>query len=77
MSKLEDKNSRLLEVLLEVGKITKDDVDKITQLQEKTHEKADRILLNLGIISEEDLRDALGNLFNLKPGKRRRKKNFP
>ncbi len=63
MSKSEDKNSRLLEVLLEVGKITRDDVEKIIQLQEKTHEKADRLLLNLGIISEEDLRDALGNLF--------------
>ena len=77
MSKLEDKNSRLLEVLLEEGKITRDDVEKIIQLQEKTHEKADRILLNLGIISEEDLRDALGNLFNLKTWQRKKEEELP
>ena len=77
MSKSEDKNSRLLEVLLEVGKITRDDVEKIIQLQEKTHEKADRILLNLGIISEEDLRDALGNLFNLKTWQKKKEEKLP
>ena len=77
MSKLEDKNSRLLKILLEVGKITKDDVEKITQLQEKTLETADRILLNLGIISEEDLRDALGQLFNLKTWQRKKEEKLP
>ena len=77
MSKLKGKNSGLLEVLLDVGKITKDDVEKITQLQEKTHEKSDRILLNLGIISEEDLRDALGHLFNLKTWQRKKEETLP
>ncbi len=77
MSRLEDKNSKLLDILLEVDKITKDDVDKIVQLQEKTHEKTDRILLNLGIISEEDLRDALGNLFNLKTWQRKKEEELP
>ncbi len=77
MSKLKEKNSGLLEVLLDVGKITKDDVEKITQLQEKTHEKSDRILLNLGIISEEDLRDALGHLFNLKTWQRKKEEILP
>jgi general secretion pathway protein E len=77
MSKLDDKNSRLLKILLEVDKITKDDVEKITQLQEKTLETADRILLNLGIISEEDLRDALGQLFNLKTWERKKEEKLP
>ncbi|NOR64575.1 MAG: type II secretion system protein GspE [Candidatus Scalindua sp.] len=77
MSKLDDKNSRLLKILLEVNKITKDDVEKITQLQEKTLETADRILLNLGIISEEDLRDALGQLFNLKTWQRKKEEKLP
>jgi general secretion pathway protein E len=77
MSKLDDKNSRLLKILLEVDKITKDDVEKITQLQEKTLETADRILLNLGIISEEDLRDALGQLFNLKTWQRKKEEKLP
>jgi general secretion pathway protein E len=77
MSKLDDKNSRLLKILLEVDKITKDDVEKITQLQEKTLETADRILLNLGIISEEDLRDALGQLFNLKTWEKKKEEKLP
>ncbi|MCR4290715.1 MAG: hypothetical protein NUV86_10705 [Candidatus Scalindua sp.] len=55
MSRLEDKNSRLLDVLLEVGKITKDDVEKIIQLQEKTHEKADRIFLVINLIAQKNL----------------------
>jgi general secretion pathway protein E len=77
MPKLEDKNSKLLEILLENGKITKNDVEKITHLQEETHEKAERILLNLGIISEEDLRDALGHLFKLKTWQRNKEEKLP
>ena len=77
MSKLKDKNSRLLDVLLEVGKITSEDVEKIVQLRDKTREKADRILLNLGIISEEDLRDALGNIFNLKIWEKKKEEDLP
>ncbi len=77
MSKLEDKNSKLLEALLENDKITKSDIEKITHLQEETHEKADRILLNLGIIAEEDLRDALGHLFKLKTWQRKKEEKLP
>ena len=77
MSRLEDKNSRLLDVLLDIGKITSEDVEKIMQLRDKTHEKTDRILLNLGIISEEDLRDALGNIFNLEIWQRKKEEELP
>ena len=77
MSRLEDKKSELLDILLEVEKITKEDVEKIVQLQERTHEKVDRILLNLGIISEEDLRDALGHLFKLKTWQRKKEEELP
>ncbi len=77
MSRIEDKNSKLLNVLFEDSKITKEDVDKIIQLQERTHEKADRILLNLGIISEEDLRDALGHLFKLEIWQRNKEEELP
>ncbi|MHC4269638.1 MAG: GspE/PulE family protein [Planctomycetota bacterium] len=77
MSSLENKKSKLLDVLLEDRKITQEDVEKIAQLQEKTHEKADRILLNLGIISEEDLRDALGRLFKLKIWQRKKEEELP
>ncbi len=77
MSKSQDKNSGLLDVLLKADKITNDDAEKIIQLQSKTHEKADKILLNLGIISEEDLRDALANLFNLKTWQRKKEEELP
>ena len=77
MSRLDDKNSRLLDVLLDVGKITTEDLEKIVQLRDKTHEKTDRILLNLGIISEEDLRDALGNIFNLKTWEKKKEEELP
>jgi general secretion pathway protein E len=74
---LKGKESKLLEVLLEIGKISKIDVEKITHLQEETCEKADRILLNLGIISEEDMRDALGRLFKLKTWQRKKEEKLP
>lgn len=77
MSRLEDKKSKLLDVLLEDDKITKEDVEKIFQLRERTHEKTDRILLNLGIISEEDLRNALGRLFKLKIWKKKKEEALP
>ncbi|MCP5004132.1 MAG: Flp pilus assembly complex ATPase component [Planctomycetes bacterium] len=59
---LEDK---LLRVILEADKISEADVEKVRHLQKETHERVDRILLNLGIISEEDLRDSFGTLFKL------------
>lgn len=59
---LEDK---LLNIILETDKISEADVEKVRHLQKETHERVDRILLNLGIISEEDLRDSFGQLFKL------------
>ncbi len=65
MEKVENKKNKLIDVLLEIDKISKADAEKVVHLQEETHERTDRILLNLGIISEEDLREALGQLFKL------------
>ncbi|MDR4506490.1 MAG: GspE/PulE family protein [Candidatus Scalindua sp.] len=62
MRGLEDK---LLNVILQTDKISEADVEKVRHLQKETHERVDRILLNLGIISEEDLRDSFGQIFNL------------
>ena len=59
---LEDK---LLNIIFQSEKISESDVEKVRHLQKETHERVDRILLNLGIISEEDLRDSFGRLFNL------------
>lgn len=77
MSKLEDKRNKILDVLLEIGKITKDDLEKVIHLHDETHEKVDRILLNLGIISEEDLRDALAQLFKLNIWQKKKGEKLP
>jgi general secretion pathway protein E len=77
MTKLQDKTNKILEVLLEIGTITKDDVEKVMHLHKETHEKIDRILLNLGIISEEDLRDALGKLFKLNIWQKKKEEKLP
>ncbi len=77
MTKLQDKTNKILEVLLEIGKITKDDVEKVMHLHKETHEKIDRILLNLGIISEEDLRDALAQLFKLNIWQKKKAEKLP
>ncbi|GJQ58157.1 MAG: GspE/PulE family protein [Candidatus Scalindua sp. AMX11] len=70
---LEDK---LLNVILETEKISEADVEKVRHLQKETHERVDRILLNLGIISEEDLRDSFGELFNLPVWEMKRGEKF-
>lgn len=50
---------------MEIDKISKVDAEKVVHLQEETHERVDRILLNLGMISEEDLREAFGRLYKI------------
>ncbi len=45
MTKLQDKTNKILEVLLEIGTITKDDVEKVMHLHKETHEKIDRLII--------------------------------
>ncbi|MGR3318977.1 MAG: GspE/PulE family protein [Candidatus Anammoxibacter sp.] len=52
-------------VLCELGKITKADVDRALEVQRQSGQKIGRILIDLGIIPEEDLRLALSKMFNL------------
>jgi general secretion pathway protein E len=74
---LENGKDKLIETLLEIDKLSKEDAEKITHLQKETHEKVDRILLNLGIISEEDLREALGRLFDLPVWQKKKGEKYP
>jgi general secretion pathway protein E len=77
VTKLENGKNKLIETLLEIDKVSKEDAEKIMHLQKETHEKADRILLNLGIISEEDLREALGRLFDLPIWQKKKGEKYP
>ena len=53
------------DVLRDLGKITKTDVDRALEVQRQSGQKIGRILIDLGIIPEEDLRLALSKLFNM------------
>lgn len=74
---MENGKNKLIETLLEIEKVSKEDAEKIMHLQKETHEKVDRILLNLGIISEEDLREALGRLFGLPTWQKKKGEKYP
>lgn len=63
----------LSEILLDLGKVTKADIDRALSVQKQSRQKLGRILIDLGIISEEDLRLSLSLAFNIpiwekKPG---------
>ncbi|MGR3179112.1 MAG: GspE/PulE family protein [Candidatus Anammoxibacter sp.] len=53
------------DVLRELGKITKIDIDRALEVQRQSGQKTGRILIDLGIIPEEDLRLALSKIFNM------------
>lgn len=74
---MERNASKLIEVLLDINRISKEDAEKVLHLQKETRERDDRILLNLGMISEEDLRDALGQLFKIPVWKKERNEEYP
>ncbi len=74
---MENGKDELIETLLEIDKVSKEDAEKVMHLQKETHERADRILLNLGIISEEDLREALGRLFDLPIWQKKKGEKYP
>lgn len=52
------------DTLLELGKLTKSDIDRAVGLERKGGSRIGRILIDLGIISEEDLRLAFSTLYN-------------
>ena len=77
MANPEGKKNKLVEVLLGINKISEEDAEKVTHLQKETNEREDSILLHLGIISEEDLRDATGLLFKLPVWEKKKAEEYP
>ncbi|MBM4066129.1 MAG: type II secretion system protein GspE [Planctomycetes bacterium] len=53
------------DVLLEIGKINRQDLDRAFEVQKQTGQKLGRILIDLGTISEEDLRLAYSRLLEI------------
>lgn len=52
------------DTLLTMGKLTKSDVDRASEVQRQSGHRIGRILIDLGIISEDDLRISFSKLFN-------------
>lgn len=55
----------ICDVLVELGKITRQDAERTLEVQRQNCQRIDRILIDLGIVSEEDLRLALSRLFDI------------
>ena len=55
----------ICEILRSLNKISRLDLERGLEVQKKSGQKIGRILIDLGIIPEEDLRDALGILFEM------------
>lgn len=61
-------------LLLESGKITKDDIDKVLHLQEKNGTRFGETALSLGLVTHKDVQQVLARQFNypyLQPGEER------
>src|SRR5690349_18279468 len=71
---MELQHRTLEQLLLEQGRIGADDLRKIKRLQQERGERLERLLLDLGFISEEDLLPLLSEYLGVDPVTR---KDFP
>ncbi len=67
----------LLGVLVHERKLSEPDIERVQELQRETGKKDWQILLQLGMISEEDLRNANSTCFKLPEWKSEKKETFP
>ncbi|TLD40476.1 MAG: Type IV fimbrial assembly, ATPase PilB [Candidatus Jettenia ecosi] len=65
------------DVLLEIGKVTRSDLDRAIEVQKQTGQKLGRILIDLGTISEEDLRLAHSKLLLLPIWEKKKEDRYP
>ena len=67
----------LCDILREMGKVTKTDIERALEVQKQSGRKIGRILIDLGIIAEEDLRVALSKIFNIQVWEKREGESYP
>jgi general secretion pathway protein E len=65
-------NQDICDVLTETGKVTRADVDRAMEVQRQTGQKLGRILIDLGTVSEEDLRSAYSKLLHIPEWERKK-----
>ena len=67
----------LLGVLHKQGKLSGTDIERVKGVQQETGQRDWQILLQLGIVSEEDLRDARGLYTDLPVWEKKRSEKYP
>jgi general secretion pathway protein E len=67
----------LLDILSMQGKISVPDIERVNAVQQETGQKDKQILLQLGMISEDDLRNAQGVHFNLPIWEKKQEGDYP
>ena len=65
------------DVLTEIGKVTRADLDRAIEVQRQTGQKLGRILIDLGTVSEEDLRLAYGKLLQIPIWEKKKDDRYP
>ncbi len=65
------------DVLLELEKVSRVDLDRANEVQRQTGQKLGRILIDLGTISEEDLRLAYGKLLQIPIWEKKKDDQYP
>ncbi|MEK6634906.1 MAG: type II secretion system ATPase GspE [Planctomycetota bacterium] len=70
-------NYNIGDVLLEIGKVSRSDLDRAIEVQKQTGQKLGRILIDLGTISEEDLRLAYGKLLQIPIWEKKKDDRYP
>ncbi|HLG30119.1 MAG TPA: ATPase, T2SS/T4P/T4SS family, partial [Candidatus Brocadiales bacterium] len=65
------------DVLLEIGKVSRSDLDRAIEVQKQTGQKLGRILIDLGTVSEEDLRLAYSKLLQIPVWEKKKDDRYP
>ncbi|MCF6154033.1 MAG: type II secretion system protein GspE [Candidatus Brocadia sp.] len=65
------------DVLLDIGKVTRADLDRAIEVQRQTGQKLGRILIDLGTVSEEDLRLAYSKLLQIPVWEKKKDDRYP
>lgn len=64
-------------VLVELGKVSKNDIDRAIEVQKQTGQTLWRLLIDLGLISEEDLRGAWSQLLDVPVWEKKKGETYP
>ncbi len=70
-------NYNIGDVLIEIGKVSRPDLDRAIEVQKQTGQKLGRILIDLGTISEEDLRLAYSKLLQIPVWEKKKDDRYP